>query len=93
MSHVIDNPGLSRFEMPVPGGVAFVAYRRVGHVLFLDHAEVPAHLNGRGLGSQLVRGTLEAIRAAGRDSVIARCSFVRRYMAEHPEFDDITARP
>jgi hypothetical protein len=93
MRNVTDNRSASRFEMPVHGGTAFVAYRREGNVLFLNHAEVPLHLGGRGLGSELVRETLEAVRAAGTDKVVPRCSFVRRFMAEHPEFDDLRASP
>lgn len=86
-----DNPDRSRYEMPVEGGeTAFVLYRREGDIAVLTHAEVPPQLSGRGIGSELVRGTLEAIRAEG-GKVIPRCSFVRRYMAEHPEFDDLRA--
>ena len=93
MAKVTDNSGKSRFEMPVEGGTAFVAYqRRDGNVLYLYHAEVPSNLNGRGLGSELVKGTLEAIRAVGQNKVLAGCSFVRRFMADHPEFDDLKAK-
>lgn len=91
-SKVTDNPGKSRFEMPVEGETAFVAYQRRGpNVLYLYHAEVPFRLNGKGYGGQLVEGTFQAIRAAGKDKVQAGCSFVRRYMAEHPEHDDLRA--
>ncbi len=89
---VTDNPATSRFEMPIEGETAFVAYQRRGpDVLYLYHAEVPFHLNGKGYGGRLVEGTLQAIRAAGRDKVVAGCSFVRRYMADHPEHDDLRA--
>jgi predicted GNAT family acetyltransferase len=92
MSKVTDNPAASRFEMPVEGETAFVAYQRRGaNVLYLYHAEVPYRLNGKGYGAKLVEGTLQAIRAAGNDKVQAGCSFVRHYMAEHPEFDDLKA--
>ena len=89
---VTDNPATLRFEMHVEGETAFVAYKwRGANVLYLYHAEVPHHLNGKGYGGRLVGGTLQAIRTAGTDNVIAGCSFVRRYMADHPEFDDLRA--
>jgi predicted GNAT family acetyltransferase len=91
MSNITDNPAKSRYEMPVEGGTAFVLYRREPGIIVLTHAEVPRHLSGHGLGSDLVEGTLRAIRAEGRDKVVPRCSFVRRFMAEHPEFDDLRA--
>jgi predicted GNAT family acetyltransferase len=76
--------------MQVEGQVAFIDYRRDGRVVSLIHAEVPAQLNGRGIGSALVRGTLELIRTAG-DQVRPRCSFVVSYMAHHPEFESLRA--
>lgn len=92
MTTVTDHPAKSRFEMAVEGETAFVAYeRRASNVLYLYHAEVPMHLNGKGYGARLVEGTLQAIRATGKDRVIPGCSFVRRYMVDHPEYDDLRA--
>ena len=88
---VTDNTTHNRFEMPLDDGLAFVAYRRDGDVLSLDHAEVPPALEGRGAGSRLVAATLETVRARGL-KVIPRCGFVRAYMRRHPEFDDLIVR-
>lgn len=87
---VTDNAERQRYEMPVAGGLAFVAYRRAGDVLTLDHAEVPSALEGQGLGSRLVKATLDDIRARGL-KVVPRCGFVRAYMRRHPEFIDLVA--
>jgi uncharacterized protein len=88
MSKVVDNPDQQRFEMPVDGGVAFVTYRKRGTEITLYHAEVPAELQGRGLGSKLAHATLTAIRELGL-KVVPRCSFMAAYMRSHPEFSDI----
>jgi predicted GNAT family acetyltransferase len=45
-------------------------------------------MSGHGVGSQLVRGALEAARARGL-KVVARCPFVAAYLAKHPEFNDL----
>lgn len=90
MSKVVDNTDLQRFEMPVDGGVAFVTYGRRGNEITLYHAEVPADLQGRGLGSELARATLTAIREQGL-KVVPRCAFMAAYMRAHPEFSDIRA--
>lgn len=87
---LVDNADKHRFEMRVDGGFAFVAYRFEGDVLVLDHAEVPSALEGQGVGSRLVRATLDVARTRGL-KVVARCGFVRAYMRRHPEFDDIRA--
>ena len=54
------------------------------------HTEVPPALEGRGIGSALVRGMLEAIRARGL-KVVVKCPFVATYMGKHPEFNDLIA--
>ena len=87
---VRDNRTLSRYEMDVAGDVAFIRYHRKGNVVTLLHAEVPAALRGRGLGSRMTRATLELIRSQG-DRVIARCAFVVAYLQGHPEYGDLQA--
>jgi predicted GNAT family acetyltransferase len=85
---VTDNTERRRFEMPVEGLTAFVAYRRANGVVYLDHAEVPPELEGRGIGGRLVRATLDAVRAEGA-KVVPRCSFVAAWLRRHQaEFGD-----
>jgi predicted GNAT family acetyltransferase len=85
---VTHNPALSRFEMPVDGGMAFASYFRRGDALIITHTETPRHLRGQGLGARLVKGTLDAIRADGL-KVVAGCSFVADYLQQHPEYADL----
>ncbi len=88
IDNVRDDPARRRYELDVQGSVAFIDYHRAGRVVTLTHAEVPQHLRGGGIGSALVRGTLELARAQG-DRVVPRCPFVAVYMDRHPEFDDL----
>ena len=69
-------------------GLAFVDYTRAGNWVELVHTEVPQALWGQGIGSELVRGVLERIRAEGA-KVIPRCAFVAAYIARHPEYRDL----
>lgn len=85
---VRDNPERQRFEMPVEGGLAFANYRRTGDVLLITHTEVPQPLEGRGLGSALVRGLFDLARAQGL-KVRPLCPFVVAYMNRHPEVADL----
>jgi predicted GNAT family acetyltransferase len=81
---VRDNPQRSRFELDADGHVAFSNYRRDGNTVTFMHTEVPKELEGRGIGSALVRGELEIARAQGL-TIAATCPFVRAYIAKHPE--------
>lgn len=80
-----DNVANRRFELETPEGVAFVAYRRDGNVLHLVHAEVPAALGGRGLGTRLVRETLDLIRSRG-ERIVPVCPFIVSFVARHAEY-------
>ena len=90
MSEVKDNPAKGRFEMTGGDAVAFVEYTRAGDRIVLTHTEVPEALSGRGVGSKLVRGTLDAVRAEG-SKVVPRCEFVAAYVERHPEYRDLLA--
>lgn len=85
-----NNAALNRFELDVEGHTAVANYRLAPGVITFTHTEVPAPLRERGIGSRLVRGALEDARAQGL-KVLPRCSFVRHYIASHPEFDDLLA--
>lgn len=87
---VIDNAAANRFELALEGGVAFIAYHRSGLTLYLDHAEVPAALGRRGVGTRLVRDTLELVRARG-ERIVPVCSFVREFVRRQPAYADLCA--
>ncbi len=90
MAEIVDNAAQSRFEMDVEGRIAFVAYRRGGGVITLNHAEVPRELEGRGVGGKLVRATLDAVRAEGL-KVVPRCSFVAAFIQRNAAYQDLLA--
>jgi predicted GNAT family acetyltransferase len=87
---VRDNAALKRFELETNGHTASLYYRLEPGVITLVHTEVPEALGGRGVGSALVRGALEAIRARAL-KVVATCPFVAAWMGKHPEFNDLIA--
>jgi predicted GNAT family acetyltransferase len=49
---------------------------------------VPAALNGKGIGSALVRGLLDLARAQ-KLTVKPLCPFVAGYIAKYPEYADL----
>jgi predicted GNAT family acetyltransferase len=87
---VHDNGERKRFELEVEGHIAFSEYRRNGNVIEIRHTEVPPALGGKGVGSRLVRGLLDLIRAEGAKAVPV-CPFVKAYIEKHPEYADLKA--
>ena len=87
-NNVRDNAARHSFELDADGHEAFSNYRRDGNILTIMHTEVPAALNGRGIGSALARGLLDIARAHGL-KVKPICPFVAGYIAKHPEYADL----
>jgi predicted GNAT family acetyltransferase len=87
-SEVRDNPDRHQFEMDTDAGLAFARYRRDGATLTVLHTEVPRAIEGRGLGSRLVRGMLDIARQRGV-RVVPLCDFVRAFIARNPAYADL----
>jgi predicted GNAT family acetyltransferase len=90
---VHDAPG-SRFVLTRGADeIGFTEYvtREDGGIVF-THTEVDQELQERGLGSTLVRGALDQLRDSTSVRIGATCPFTRRFLAEHPEYEDLTTR-
>lgn len=85
MDKVQDNRSEQEFTLDTDGGRAVAAYQREGDVIVFTHTVVPARLEGRGVGTRLVRGALDSARDQGL-RVVAQCSFVAAYIDKHPEY-------
>jgi uncharacterized protein len=90
---VHDEPGsrfvLKRGENEI--GEAGYETRPDGGIVF-THTEVDQELQERGLGSILVKGALDQLRASTDVRIGATCPFVRKYLETHPEYNDLTSR-
>lgn len=87
---VQDNAAQHRFELDIDGRTAFATYRQNDGIVSIFHTEVPRDLNGKGYGSELVRGTLDIIRERGL-KVRPMCPFVSFFIRQHPEYADLLA--
>jgi uncharacterized protein len=88
MSEVRNNTAQNRFEFDVDGHQAVAYYRMTPGVITFVHTEVPQELSGRGIGTKLIRGALEMVRAQGL-RVVPQCPFVSAFMGKHPEYNDL----
>jgi len=86
---VADNPDKSRFEAKADGEVAgFIDYKLSDNDIAFLHAETDGRFQGKGVGSQLVRASLESARERGL-AVLPYCPFVRSWLGEHPDYAEL----
>ena len=88
MSDVINNTEKHRYELTVEGHLAATYYDLADGVITFVHTEVPPELGGKGVGSKLVKGALDQVRAAGL-RVVAQCPFVKAYIEKHQDYADL----
>jgi predicted GNAT family acetyltransferase len=88
---VVDVPERGRFEVRLDGRVVGLAsYHVDGTTMTLPHTEVDPSVGGRGIGTALVAGVLQAARERGL-TVLPYCSFIRHYIQQHPDQIDLVA--
>ncbi|MFS0706162.1 GNAT family N-acetyltransferase [Cellulomonas sp. 179-A 9B4 NHS] len=87
---VTDVADAHRFEGRSPDGalLGVVAYERRGDDVVLTHTEVDPDAEGHGIGTSLVRQTLDALRAQGA-RVVPQCPFVRSFVESHDGYSDM----
>lgn len=86
---VQDNPAARRFEILIDESLAGVAeYELRDETVVFLHTRVEPQFREMGVGSRLVRGALDQVRARG-GRVAAHCSYVAGYIKRHPEYADL----
>jgi hypothetical protein len=86
---VSDNRARHRYEITADGEVAgFTVYELRPDVIAFMHTEVGEEWGGRGLGSTLIRCTLDDVRGRGL-SVLPYCPFVRSFIERHDDYLDL----
>ena len=72
-----------------PDQVAEIDFVPEGPVMFVTHTGTTPSWRGCGVAARITRTALDDIRNRGL-RVRAGCSYTRHYLAEHPEYADIT---
>lgn len=90
MTPVRDNRAEAEYELTVDGHRAVAAYQIEGDRIVFTHTVVPPAIEGRGVGSRLIRGALDSARDRGL-KVVPQCPFVRAFIERHEEYRDLLA--
>jgi uncharacterized protein len=88
---VRDDPARGRYELVDDGQViGYTEYHPRDGVLVFPHTVVLRHRRGAGYATRLVAGALDDVRRKGA-RIVPECSFVRDFLAQHPEYSDLVA--
>jgi predicted GNAT family acetyltransferase len=80
-----------RFELDIDGHIAFIeTILNKDNIMFLTHTEVPPSLEGKGVGSRIVKNALVYIEEHGY-TLAPLCPFVAKYLRIHPEWQRLLA--
>ena len=91
MPDVQHQPDANRFAAEVTGGTAELVYeQRAAHRITFVHTFVPEASRGQDVGTALVEAGLAHARESGL-GVVPACPFVKAYMDEHPDTQDLLA--
>jgi uncharacterized protein len=88
MNDIVNNKPQQRYELAVDGHIAATYYKVEGKIITFVHTEVPPELSGKGIGSKLIRGALDQVRAEGF-KVIAQCPFVKAFIEKNADYQDL----
>jgi predicted GNAT family acetyltransferase len=91
-AYELKNNRLSKqYEFHIDGLIPRIEYIRAKEKIFLTHTEVPTELEGKGIGSALIKAVLEEIERQDL-TLVPLCPFVAGYIKEHPEWKKLVLK-
>lgn len=88
---LIDNSEAKRYEVHIDGQVPRIEYIRAKDKIYLTHTEVPRGLEGKGIGTSLVKAVLGDIEKKDL-TLVPMCPFVAMYIKRHPEWKKLVLK-
>ncbi len=77
-----------RFEIECGNQTAYLEYMIAEGVMDIIHTIVPESMEGRGIGSALVKQALDYAREKHL-CVVPSCAFAETYLVKHKEYEDL----
>ena len=78
-----------RYVLEINGQLlGFAQYHEEGDRQIFTHTEIDDSLSGKGMGSMLVRESLDDARQRGKH-IVPVCEFIGAYVKKHPDWNDL----
>ena len=87
-SQISNNTLKHRFETEIGAKTAFLNYRQEDNRITLTHTEVPPSLEGRGIGTSLVKAALD-YASQKKLTVVPQCPFVADFIRTHTHYQKL----
>lgn len=88
-TQVRHDPERRRFTLVLDGqDIGFTEYVRKGGRYMFVHTEIDPAFGGRGLGTILAQGAMDAMRAE-QARIVPLCPFIARWIDNHPDYGDL----
>ncbi|MCQ4242515.1 GNAT family N-acetyltransferase [Stutzerimonas stutzeri] len=82
-----------RYVLEINGQpLGFAQYHEEGDRQIFTHTEIDDSLSGKGMGSMLVRKSLDDARQRGK-RIVPVCEFIGAYVKKHPDWNDLLEQP
>jgi uncharacterized protein len=78
-----DNTEEGQFEYLIGELVCKMEYSKIGNTYFLNHLKVPVELEGKGIGTILMKNLLQYI-ANRHELIVPKCSFAKKFLKKNP---------
>ncbi|WP_222984033.1 GNAT family N-acetyltransferase [Flagellimonas meishanensis] len=88
---LINNEEAKQYEFHVDGAIAKIEYIRAKDKIYLTHTEIPIGLEGKGIGTALVKKTLDDIREKDL-TLIPLCPFVALFIKRNPAYKELVLK-
>ncbi|WP_430817545.1 N-acetyltransferase [Carboxylicivirga sp. RSCT41] len=86
-----ENEEKKRYELQLEGKTAFIEYIKAKGTIYLTHTEVPAELEGKGVGSRMLLQALVDIKQKDL-TLVPLCPFVAGYLKKHPAWKELVLK-
>lgn len=83
-AQVEHRPERCRFEAEIDGQTAVLDYEVDGAIVVMPHTVVPRALEGQGIAGELTRTAVAWAREQSL-TIDPQCSYVRSWLAKHPD--------
>lgn len=88
---LIDNQEQKQYEFHVENHIVKIEYIKAQTQIYLTHTEVPTALEGKGIGSAIVKQVLQDIKEKDL-TLVPLCPFVAAYIKRHPEWRNLVLK-